>query len=88
MLIAGLEFLPFDGVCKCALEQHLPQNVLVYRLEDGALFAVPAEIGKEPHPLIYFFEAAIYKEGVWIVGIDYIKNRYFTPILQSSETNA
>ena len=85
MFICGLEFPVYDGVCKCALEQHLPPNILMYPLPDGALYAAPAKIGTEPHPLIYFSEAAIYRDGAWIVGIDRLQNRCFTPVFAEEQ---
>ncbi|MBQ2968146.1 MAG: hypothetical protein IJE10_08530 [Clostridia bacterium] len=81
MQICGLEFTPYskDNI-RCSLENSLPnEKVLYYPLKDGALFAVPAVIGIDPHPLLPFFEAAVYKDGAWIVGIDFLKNEYFTP---------
>ena len=83
MQICNLDFVPFDGRTECALEQKLPkENCLVFPLPDGALFAVKATIGKDPHPLLPFSEAAIYTDGYWIVGIDRLKNEYFTPIFK------
>lgn len=85
MLICGLDFLPYNGLAECDLERDLPENVLIHPLSDGALFAVKAQIGKEPHPLICFFEAATYKDGAWIVGIDRLQNRYFTPVFEKGD---
>lgn len=64
----------------CPLEQKIPENAYCCPIDGANLYAIPSEIGISPHPLLYFFEAAIYTEGAWVVGIDTKQNRYFTPI--------
>ncbi len=80
MRICNLEFTDNIPKKRCGLEDFLPEKLLCYPLPDGGLYAVKAKIGTEPHPLLYFSEAAIYKDGFWLVGIDALKNEYFTPL--------
>ena len=85
MRICNLEFTNNLPGKRCGLEEFLPENCLYYPFPDGGLYAVSAKIGVEPHPLLYFSEAAIYHDGFWLVGIDILKNEYFTPLFRTAE---
>ena len=80
MQICHLEFTSDLPQKRCGLEDFLPENCLYYPFADGGLYAVQSKIGTEPHPLLYFSEAAVFLDGFWVVGIDVLKNEYFTPL--------
>ena len=84
MRICNLEFTDKLPEKRCGLEEKLPENCLYYPLSDGGLYAARAQIGIEPHPLLYFSEAAVYCDGCWVVGVDVIKNEYLRMSLRFS----
>ncbi|MBR4030596.1 MAG: hypothetical protein IKJ06_04290 [Clostridia bacterium] len=80
IVISGLRFDSWNGEIKCGLEKFIPKDALFCETDGAHIFFKESCIGSDPHPFPYLCEAARYLEGGWIVGIDYVKNQYFTPL--------
>ena len=87
--VKGICFEKNKTAPECEIEKLIPDMAYVNVVDcDAKLFAVKSVIGKEPHPFITMCEAARYRDGTWIVGIDVRQNRYFTPVFTNEDENS